>query len=58
MAKPAGWPMAAGTFNRYFNALPGYIQIYEIPSDIMVSESTTLRAEFSLLPILKRIFFE
>ena len=44
MAKPAGWPMAAGTFNRHFNELIGYLQIHEIPSDIMVSESTTFRA--------------
>ena len=41
MAKPAGWPMAAGTFNRHFNAHLGYLQIYEIHLDIMVSESTT-----------------
>ena len=44
MAKPAGWPMAAGTFNRHFNALVGYPQIHEIHFDIMVSESTTFRA--------------
>ena len=44
MAKPAGWPMAAGTFNRHFNALLGYLQIHEIHFDIVVSEFTTFRA--------------
>ena len=44
MAKPAGWPMAAGTFNRYFNAYLGYLQIHETHFDIMVSESTTFLA--------------
>jgi hypothetical protein len=44
MAKPAGWRMAAGTFNRHFNELLGYLQIHEIPFDIMVSEFTTFLA--------------
>ena len=44
MAKPAGWPMAAGTFNRHFNAHLGNLQIHEIHFDIMVSESITFRA--------------
>ena len=41
MAKPAGWPMAAGTFNRHFNELLGQLEIHEISSDIMVNEFTT-----------------
>ena len=58
MAKPAGWPMAVGTFNRHFNALIGYPQIHEIHFDIMVSEPTTFFAEFSLFAIIKGIFLE
>ena len=43
MAKPAEWPMAAGTFNRHFNELIGYLQIHEIYFDIMVNEFATFR---------------